>query len=192
MGSKEGYTFIELMVVLALVGLASSIALSNYLTQKPRAQLRQASREMLSQLRSIRQQSITTGQVTTIHFSDTDNLIQIDGDSIPVADNEYLIVPGRIKKTLPSKIRFGYPSDVTETPRGGVLSATSQDGISFNGERVSFQPNGTKSGAASGQIYLTNASREPGENPPHHESFSIEVNVTGQVRLYKWKNTRWQ
>ncbi len=190
MGSKKGYTFIELMVVLALVGLASSIALSNHLAQKPRAQLRQASREILSQLRGIRQQSITTGQVTTICFSDDDDLLQINGDDVAVADNEYVIIPGRIKKTLPSKIRFGYPNHVTETPRAGNLSAASQDGISFNGECVSFQPNGTANGL-NGQIYLTNAS-DNSEDNLQHESFAIDVNVTGQVRLYKWKNTQWQ
>ncbi|NOY85114.1 MAG: prepilin-type N-terminal cleavage/methylation domain-containing protein [Nitrospirae bacterium] len=189
MGSKKGYTFIELMVVLALVGLASSIALSSHLAQKPRAQLRQASREILSQLRGIRQQSITTGQVTTICFSDDDDLLQINGDNIAVADNEYVIIPGRTKKTLPSKIRFGYPDDVTETPRGGALSVASQDGITFN-PCVSFQPNGTAN-SLNGQIYLTNASDNPEDNL-QHESFAIDINVTGQVRLYRWKNTQWQ
>ncbi|MBN4050011.1 prepilin-type N-terminal cleavage/methylation domain-containing protein [Nitrospira defluvii] len=191
MRSTKGYTFIELMVVLAIVAIASAIAFSNHLAQKPRAQLRQASREMLSHLRGIRQQSITTGQITTIYFSDDDDLIQIDGDNISVADNEYVIVPGRIRKTLPSKVRFGYPDNVTETPRGGNLSIFSRDGISFNNKRVSFQPNGTANGL-NGQIYLTSASNDPQAQTPQHESFAIDVNLTGQVRLYKWKNTRWQ
>lgn len=191
MWSKNGYTFVEFMVVLAIIGLASSLALVDYLKQKPRAQLRQASREILSQLRGIRQQSITTGKTTTIYFSDADDLIQIDGENIAVADNEYILVPGKIKKTLPPNIRFGYPSDVTKTPRGGELSGASQDGISFSNERVSFEPNGTIQGI-NGQIYLTNTSKAPGNSSPLSEAFAIDINMTGQVRLYKWINTKWQ
>lgn len=191
MWSKNGYTFVEFMVVFAIIGLASSVALVDYLKQKPRIQLRQASREILSQLRGIRQQSITTGKTTAIYFSDDDDLIQIDGESIAVADNEYILVPGKIKKTLPPNIRFGYPGDVTETPRGGALSETSQDGISFNNKRVAFEPNGTIQGI-NGQIYLTNISNDSENNSPLGEAFAIDVNVTGQVRLYKWNNTRWQ
>lgn len=186
----RGYTAIEMLVVLTIVAIASSIALVDFLSQKPRSNLRLASRLMISHLRGLRQQSIATGLPVAVYFSDQDDTVQIEGEDVFIADNEYVLVPGMLKKTLPPYIRFGYPEGIDQTPRGGVLSAASRDGVSFNHERVFFEPNGTTRGL-NGQIYLTNAPLSPSDEVFGREVFAVDVNVTGQIRLYQWNGTGW-
>lgn len=186
----RGYTAIEMLVVLTIVAIASSIAFVDFLSQKPRSNLRLASRLMISHLRGLRQQSIATGLPVAVYFSDQDDNVEIEGEHMVIADNEYVLVPGKLKKRLPAQIRFGYPEGIDQTPRGGVLSAASRDGISFNHERIFFEPNGTTRGL-NGQIYLTNAPLSSSDALLYHDVFAVDVNVTGQIRLYQWNGAEW-
>ncbi len=179
-----GYTAIEMMVVMTLVGLTSTIALVNHTKQLPQQNLRLASRQIISHLRQLRQKAITRNTRTSADF-------HVNGDPLP--DNRYALWDAG-EKQLPAHIRFGYSPEVNQTPKSGPLSASSEDGISLNGNQVAFEPNGTASGLG-GYIYLTNAPLSfPDTQPPgpQYQTVAISVNITGHVKLYQWKNRRWE
>ena len=175
MWSKKGYTAIEMLTVLAVVGITATFALVNHAAQKPHTNLRENGREMVSQLRHLRQQAITTGVTTTLEFLPRYGLYML-------SDEE--------ERALLPHVRFGYPSEVDQTPGGDPLSAQAADGVSFLNEVAGFQADGTPS--RQGTVYLTNASADDKTHEGYREALAISVNATGRVKLYQWRGTRWE
>jgi len=177
MCSKKGYTAIEMIAVLAVVGVLTSVALVNHFAQKPHTNLRENGREIVSQLRHLRQKAITTGVTTTLEFLPTQGLYSLSDDE---------------EKSLLPHVRFGYPVEVNKTPGDEVFSEESAptDGVSFRDELASFQPDGTP--GRQGTIYLTNAPLGGAPHGSYNEGLAISVNATGRVKLYTWRGTKWE
>lgn len=170
------------MVVMSLVGIASTVALVSHSSQLSHRNLKVASRQVISQLRHLRQRAIVQNTTTTAEFY---------ADNDDIADNFYEVWDLG-EHELPAHIRFGYHEEVDQTPKGGALSAGSLDGVSFSGNKIAFEANGTASGLG-GYIYLTNAPRPlPVSGEEQYEAVAISVNMTGSVRLYKWKAGHWE
>ncbi|MFQ5543158.1 MAG: GspH/FimT family pseudopilin [Nitrospiria bacterium] len=165
--SNKGYTAIELVIGLALIGVLSVLGLVNHLAQKPHNNLRDAGRQIVSQLRLLRQEAVVEGTSSAIQFMPGDQTFQFVSD-------------GRTVK-LPTHIRFGVLEGISENPSGDPVP---DDGISFSSNKATFEPNGTYLGVG-GAVYLTNA-------PSRDETLAITVNMTGRVKLYKWDGSDWQ
>jgi type IV fimbrial biogenesis protein FimT len=65
---QEGHTFMELMVVLAVTGIISALAVPNFLTLNSGAQIHSATEEVASELRLARQLAITHRDRVRITF----------------------------------------------------------------------------------------------------------------------------
>ncbi len=168
MDTNKGFTAIEMMVGLALVGIVATIGLVNYTRQIPRYQLREAGRDLAAQLRLLRQMAITEGGTRQISFEtdDDENAYEFGDDG---------------EQHLPSHVRFGVMEGIDENTYGETNLP--DDGISFAGQTASFQSDGLPVNA--GAIYLTNA-------PYRNEAVAISVNLTGRVKLFKWDGDEWQ
>ncbi len=177
MRSEKGYTVIEMMVVLVVVGIASTIAIVDHSAKLPHNNLRKASRNIVSKLRLIRQRAITTSANTSATF---------------IVNHNFYFFKDVGEYQLPRYIRFGLPEEVKDKPNGKPIPTSARDGSSFTNEKVSFEPDGTMSGAVTGRIYLTNASNSSSGDELFREAFAIEVNRTGQVKLLKWNETQWE
>ncbi len=185
MKSNNGFTAVEMLVVMALIGITSTIALVNHSQQLSRHHLKKSSRELLSHLRHLRQKAIVQSETQTAHFYLKNDALPEDPDLGPW---DFL------ESKLPAHVRFGYSDEITHTPKNGRLSAASRDGISFKNNRIAFEPNGTASGLG-GYIYLTNAplsGLSKDKSVSHNQTVAIAVNLTGNVRLYQWRNGQWE
>lgn len=165
--SEKGYTAIELLVVIALMAIMAVLGVANLTAQTSRYRLSNAGRQIVSHLRLIRQKAVTEGR---------SHAIQLDP-----AEGKYSL-PGLGEQTLPAGVRFGTAPDIGLSPGGN--SELPEDGVSFNGNRITFQPNGTFAGIG-GTIYLTHASSR-------RENLAITVNMTGRVKLYRWAGNGWE
>jgi type IV fimbrial biogenesis protein FimT len=65
---QEGHTFMELMVVLAVTGIISALAIPNFLTLNSGVQIHSATEEVVSELRLARQLAITHRDRVRITF----------------------------------------------------------------------------------------------------------------------------
>jgi len=164
--SEKGYTFIESMVVLSLVGLLAVLAVENLGDGLSHYRLRHAGQQLAADIRQIRQKAITEGIPNRIQF---------------VPDARLYRLPGVGERALPSRVRFGLKAGIPHLPNTGSVPS---DGISFKENGVVFQPNGTVMGIG-GTIYLTT-------DLERHEAVAVTANVTGRVKIYKWSGAEWR
>ena len=160
---QSGYTTIELAVTLAIASILTSLAVYSFADAIPRQQLKEASQNLVGQLRLARQKAIADGVNTTLSFQPEQR--QYDH---PILG----------KQILPNHVRFGTPVGVIKAPNEG--STIPEDGISFNDNNATFQPNGMISEL--GTIYLHNTK----------EAVAIRVNRTGRIKLSRWNGNDWE
>lgn len=163
--SQKGYTLVETMVVLAITASLSVMGVATFSTQIAHNHLTDAGRQIISDLRLIRQKAITEGVNEPVRFN---------------PEGRKYFLPGLGERILPPQVRFGLKEGVPPLP-DTVLPA---DGISFRENTVTFQPNGTMMGLG-GAVYLTNDS-------VHTETVAISVVTTGRVKIRKWNGNEWR
>jgi prepilin-type N-terminal cleavage/methylation domain-containing protein len=77
MKPRCGFTLIELMVVIAMVAILTSISTPNMMTRINNAKVSSASRQVLSSIQEARIHSIKVNSTTTIEFSEAGKTYEI-------------------------------------------------------------------------------------------------------------------
>ena len=74
--SETGFTLIEMLIVMAIMGIAVLIALPNYLVWQSRAELRQAITEVQNQLLLARMAALSRNAPVTVAISITNGAVR--------------------------------------------------------------------------------------------------------------------
>src|SRR4029079_846415 len=74
--SETGFTLIEMLIVVAIMGIAMLIALPNYLVWQSRSELRQAVTEVQNQLLLARMAALSRNAPVTVAISITNGAVQ--------------------------------------------------------------------------------------------------------------------
>lgn len=170
---QSGVTLIELIIVIAIIGIIMGIAITTIGNRRPVAQLKSDARDIVSNMQLARANAIRDTRPWAIQF-DTDNQrYEVYSDSGEDWKSEdWSDGDETIFRTisLSNNIAFG-------TNQGPVDASwvTPADGISLSANRVVFNPNGT---SESGAIYLTLSSGE---------TIAISsLSTTGRIKV--WEN----
>jgi type IV fimbrial biogenesis protein FimT len=75
-GPETGFTLIETLIVVAIIGIAALIALPNYLVWQSRSELRQAVTEVQNQLLLARMSALSRNAPVTVAISITNGAVQ--------------------------------------------------------------------------------------------------------------------
>lgn len=76
---EEGFTLIEVMITVAIIGIATALAVPNYLDWQARSQLRQATEEVAMQLNLARMAAMQRNRTVNVTLQSTGNGIAISG-----------------------------------------------------------------------------------------------------------------
>jgi prepilin-type N-terminal cleavage/methylation domain-containing protein len=160
--SRRGFTFIEILLVLSLIGILSTFGFAAFNGVEDRLQLQKVCRELSDDLRIARRMALFRKTEHTVSF------MAPRGYALPWST-----------KQLPPSVRFGYPPGV-EGPPSDPHPLSDPDGVSFIGNRIVFSPAGHNS---LGTLYLTGDSGE---------TRAITVTLVGRVRIWEWRNGQWR
>lgn len=170
-----GFTLVELIVILSILAIISSIAIPAYSSLLPDYKLKNAARDLYSAMRLAKILAIKQNATYQIEFDIT-------------GKGSYKIVrpDGTIERTVffstydPSGgiCYGGGKATKSASESGGPLPI---DGVSYSGNKINFYPKGT---TGLGYVYLENRKGA---------AYSIGTWISGIVILKKWRenNQRW-
>ena len=175
--SQSGVTLIELVIVLMIIGILTTLSWEGQKALLRQYQLLGISRTLVSDIRAVQHQAVTSRQKCWIDL-DADH----GGYSVWMAVSNDV---GRLFRQVrfPASVRFGSAAGI-KGPPSNPAEITEQDGITFRDNRVVFIPNGGLA-TGGGAIYLT-------DDPAGKGTKAITVTVLGHARLYSWIGGEWR
>ena len=150
----NGYSLIETLIVVALIGVLSALAIPQLIAERRLSRSIGVTREILSQLRHARQLAMSERQAITFQYDNTTKQISIIDHNNNIGpllftDPTYPNNAGRVVLTTAplgtggldaSEIRTGIPPGVPNLPLGDGISMTA---LANNQLNVTFQPDGS-------------------------------------------------
>jgi len=77
-GATRGFTFIEMMVVLAIIGLAAAVVVPAIDAGLDSREVRRATRQIAATMHHMRTEALATGKLRRMHINPAENAIETD------------------------------------------------------------------------------------------------------------------
>jgi type IV fimbrial biogenesis protein FimT len=147
---NQGFSLIELMIVIAIMGILAGFVIPNYISKRPQYNLRRATRDIVSNIQFAKIRAVRDGATWAIHF-DTANanyrVLSDDG-----GDDDWTDGDETVFKTVNLSDYPGISYDTDYVTDGVSLASANGDNVAF------FRSNGTLVDSAGvsvlGSIYL--------------------------------------
>ena len=176
---KGGFTIVELVVALAIMGIAVSVAIPGFSRWLPEYRLKSAATDLYANLQLAKMSAVRDNAEWAIYFDPNFDAYQIRyGTGV---DGEYADPGGfAVDKTVilanyGTGVCFGHGSATA------AIGAGWDDDITFLDNTVVFNPRGMAN--AQGYVYLQN---------DKNATYAVGALTTGLILMRKWTGAAWE
>ncbi len=185
-----GFTLIEMMIVIAIVGIAASIGVPNLMLWFDNLSVKSAARDLYSAMQEARMIAVRQNASTAIVFDTANSSYYIcsdsgdgnwdsAGDMTGTGDNVIERRVSLLSPTYKNRVQFGNGN--------ATKDATITEGTNFD-DFITYTSNflvvNSRGIGTPGYVYLT--------NPNTGTAYAVGTRSSGLIRLVRWNGTTWQ
>ena len=169
--SRDGFTFIELVVVICIIGILSTIGYSQVHKWLPNMRLKDAAQDVYGHMQKARLGAVKTNDTWAIAFDKANNSYSLFSSWEVDNDDKGTVDLGMYKYG----IKYGHGEATS------AVGAAFDDDITYTDNTVVFNPLGTGS---AGYIYL--------EHKDSDTTYAVGSQTSGVIKIKRWVGGAWQ
>jgi len=185
-GRSAGFTLIELMVVLAIVGIMSAVAVPSLLTAVAHTRMRGAASNLAGLLQSSRMQAVKENRTKTLHFVTRGNVPFAFGKNVDDTSADSANTSREVQLGT-SSFQLAVPSGTPPVLTAAVLSYTPLD----YPELISFNPRGTPCKYVSGVCTTSGFIYYIQDSSQTSAWSAVSISPGGRVKQWFWNGQAW-
>ncbi len=164
----HGFTLIELMAVITIIGIIFAVTVPNYAAKSQQARIRAGAQEIAQDFRQIRERSLSLGQRFQVTSPNT--------RAYQITDPNGNVRVYTLGQATGGNLQFGVTPPVVSAPPEDNDGAPGA--FDFPLGILNFESRG---GASRGVAYITDGK----------ENYAIGINGLGKIRVYKYDSGNW-
>jgi type IV fimbrial biogenesis protein FimT len=180
--TMAGFTKVELLVVMSILAISTSLAIPGFSRWLPNYRLKGAVRELYSNLQLAKSGAVRDRGEWAVKFDASGNSYQVVSggpDRVYSTADDNVVLKTVSFADYGSGLGYGPGSATRKVGRNEPIG----DSVSFPGDRVVFNSRGMTTGTLGGYAYLQN---------DRNACFAVGTWSSGIIVLRKWNGSAWE